>query len=191
MLERCLSARAKRNAGFDLTEGPLQIPVAAQRLVTGQVIGGGNVRTGEIGKAHCRIAAAIAFAEIAAVHENVGGGGEMLADVDELLCVLIPHGVGIKHRDAQLQCASAAMGNDMDRIHALAVRQVLGDLLDAVARSIEQNHGGARIDVGQQRLVVLNRRIDKYDFDARGRECATDHVDRGIGRSQRVVCGHA
>ena len=133
MVERALRPVAERNSRFDGANAPFEVPVPAETGVPGQVFRSGDVGTGQPRELSSGGVAGIAFAEVAAVDKDVSVIGKALADLDELLRVLVPHGVGVEHRGAEPQRAGAAMGNDMDRVHVLLVRQVIGDLLDAVA----------------------------------------------------------
>ena len=104
-MERLLRAFIEGDAGFDGADLALQRPVAAQLGAPGQVGRGGDVGFGEPGELGGGSISETAFAEVAAVNQDVGILAEVLADFRQLLAIGLGHREHIERCGADLQHA--------------------------------------------------------------------------------------
>ncbi len=105
--------------------------------------------------------------EVAAVDQDVGVGGEMLADPGERIRMDAGHAPRVEHGRAQGEGALGAVGEDVDRVDAAARGHRLGDLGDAVAGRVEHHHVRARRQSGDDLVRALDAAVDEVDRPSR------------------------
>ena len=147
-----------------LSDGGLQVPVAALVGVTGGVVGGRDVGTSDFREQPGRLQPGVPGGEVTAVDEDVTVLAESGADFFEQRPVFSQHRLAVQHRVAQHQLALDTVADDVDRGHVVHLAQGFGHLLDAVARGVQiDDLGIGPVDVVAQ---VARHRVHEDDFTA-------------------------
>ncbi|GAB1434754.1 hypothetical protein MASR2M32_09740 [Sphaerotilus sulfidivorans] len=178
---------------FDRTGPGLQRPVAAQRAGAGGVDRSGHIRAAERlrQRLHRRLAA-LALAEVAAVDQQVGARGQMGADLGQQRALRVEAGgQRIEHAGTEVEAATAAMREEVQRGHILAPGERVADLRQAVAGRVEHHHLDLRPQAGGQPLCILERRGHEGDLRRAGGWRGDFGGGRVQGGQQRFVGGQA
>ena len=150
--------------GFDVAPADLQIPVAAQRGSTCQVVGSRNIGAARFHQRRDGGLPACAGGKIAAIDQNVGIRREGIPDDGHFVRMPAADGSCCQPGVAEFQRAGAAMCKNMDRIDIITVRQITCNLLHPVLIAGEKDSLVARPDPGHDRVEVLKGAVDEHDL---------------------------
>ena len=149
----------------------LKIPIAALCCIAREIVRGRDICFGELRQAANKGFAHLACGEIATVDQQVTisiecPGPALYLSRGRIHVVMVQHGISNPDR------AVAAMGNNMNCIHAAIGLQRLRDLRDAVALVVQYDHINAPTVVAlaaqviHQRVVIRGARVNEYQFQA-------------------------
>ncbi len=148
----------------------------------GDIDRGGHVGLGQLGQAIDKGQAGRAFGHVAAVDQQVAIGRQRLAQLHELVAVLLD--VRARNGAAQFDLAGGAVRDQVDRIDRRMAFQSIKHLLQAIARMVQHHHFHAVAHARDQLLQIGYIVFDKNDLVTRlfagGRHCCR-HLDLGSG----------
>ena len=163
---------ARRDSCFNLARLILQIPVAAEAGVAGEVIGGGDIGAGQLRQGIDEQLAVFGGGEVAAVDQKIARLDQCVTPCADRLGFLLQR-FQIKGGVTQPDLALAAVTDQMDRVESLVLLQSLADLIQAISIAIKQHNLETAIIAGladqliHQGLIIGRGGIDDDQFGCR------------------------
>ena len=167
-----------------ITHPSFKLPVTAQQVGTGVVAGGGHVGTCRIGQCLDKGHPVRRLGDITSVQKDVRLFGKRRSDGCQFVGMLPGHGIHVQRGIAQFETPVRTVADDVDRIHARAPLENLGDLLDTVAISV-QHIDFARVPAQVIRDARCDR-VHKDDLDPLILRLLSQFIAVHIQRNNRV-----
>ncbi len=152
--------RVEGQIGCDRPRSPLQIPIAALPSAAGQIIRGRHVRPSPVSQTLEEGAPVVGASHIAAIDQQVGVGGEGIGPVGEAIALRLER-LRIQLAVAQLDPTGGPMSQKMHRRDPLALGQLPGDLVKAIAIARQRHHFHGGIQPQQESIRLGHGRIYK------------------------------
>ena len=154
---------------IDAAAGDLEGPVAAERRGAGEVVGSRDVGVGEVGEQVDERRARGARADVAAVEQDVGVGGEAAGDRAQVGLAAGQRG-GVVTRGAEQELALVAVRDDRDGADVGEVGERGGNLRQSVGFAVDAHDERGRIELADELLPVAHGSVDERDGKRSGRD---------------------
>ena len=201
----CQCGFVQHDPGVDLPDLCLELPVGVQRLVAGEVVGGGDIGAAQLCQGFDEQRAGFVGGQLAAVDQDIGIGFEGIVPRTDGRC-LGDQIVGADALSTQADLARCAVRDDMHGIDILLLRQGLTDELQAVLSVFDKHQlqlAGRVIAQAVDDLLIIGRgAVDEHQLQGlRGlvdqRRFAVQAVlldkvfdsRRLLGNRQRIAAG--